>query len=208
MNSADVGIIDYGMGNLKSVFNAFAAIGASPRMLQRPEEIHEVPRVVLPGVGAFGDGMRNLRAGGWIPVLEKEVRDGGKHFLGICLGMQLLATRGTEHGLNDGLDWIGGDVLRLEDRGGALRVPHIGWDDVHPVSDRGSFRGDVGKGGVFYFVHSFHFQPTDPGVVDGWCDYGVKFAASLAVGNIWAVQFHPEKSQKQGLQILKNFVAM
>lgn len=203
-----VGIIDYGMGNLTSVLNAFIAIRAEARILRSPGELANVSHIVLPGVGAFGDGMNNLRERAWIPALEREVRQIGKPFLGICLGLQVLATRGTEHGLHDGLDWIAGDVVRLPDQGGTLRVPHIGWNDVKPLHLCGTYGADMEKGGVFYFVHSYHLQPVDPNVVDGVCEYGGVFTASVSVGNIRAVQFHPEKSQKTGLQVLKNFLAM
>lgn len=202
-----IGIIDYGMGNLKSVFNAFTALGASPAILESPAALADVSHVVLPGVGAFGDGMANLRRNGWIPAMERVVLEGRRPFLGICLGMQLLATRGEEHGNFEGLNWIKGAVIRLQDQGGTLRIPHIGWDDAVPVSDRGVYKDGIAKGGVFYFVHSYHFQPEQESVVDGWCDYGQRFAASIAQDNVWAVQYHPEKSQKAGLQVLKNFIA-
>lgn len=201
-----VGIMDYGMGNLQSVLNAFHAIGAAAEIVAEPAALDRFSHIVLPGVGAFGDGMRNLRERGWIPVMERLVLKEQRPFLGICLGMQLLATRGTEHGLHEGLGWIPGEVVRLNDQGGKFRIPHIGWDDVAPESARGVYRGAVEKGGVFYFVHSFHLRPEDPSVVDGWCDYGERFAASLARDRIWAVQYHPEKSQKVGLQVLRNFV--
>jgi len=200
-----IAIIDYGMGNLRSVANAFEAIGATPEICDRPETIEGADRIVLPGVGAFGDGMESLRKRGWIETLEDEVRRKGKPFLGLCLGLQLLATAGEEHGAHSGLGWIPGKVERFPDNDPALRVPHIGWNDV--VFSEGSrlFEG-LGAGGVFYFVHSFVFRPDDPALVSGRCSYGIDFCASVEKDNIFATQFHPEKSQKKGLAVLKNFL--
>jgi imidazole glycerol-phosphate synthase subunit HisH len=200
-----IGIVDYGMGNLTSVLNAFVALGADAAILRKPEEADGADRLVLPGVGAFGDGMANLKRAGWIDVLEREVRGRGKPFLGICLGMQLLATEGTEHGVHGGLNWIPGRVERLEPGDASLRVPHIGWNDVRFEKKDGLYAG-LGDSGVFYFVHSFALKPNDPSAISGLCAYGVEFAASVEVGNIAATQFHPEKSQKAGLRVLRNFV--
>ena len=202
-----IGIIDYGMGNLTSVRNAFLALDSHVVVLDQPDRLPEVSHIVLPGVGAFGDGMKNLRERGWVPAMEREAIQNKKPFLGICLGLQLLARRGTEHGENTGLGWIPGDVVRLPDHGGSLRVPHIGWNDVTPVHKNSVYRDGFDQLGIFYFVHSFHFVPDDPAVVDGWCEYGTRFAASISLNNIWAVQFHPEKSQTAGLQVLRNFLA-
>jgi glutamine amidotransferase len=205
-SNGKTGIVNYGMGNLGSVFNAMKAVGADVRILQQPQELSQVTHVILPGVGAFGDGMRSLKEGGWISALDREVREKGRPFLGICLGMQLLAARGTEHGDHEGLGWIPGSVLRLSDEGGTLRVPHIGWNDVQVARPDGIYPASFSSG-VFYFVHSFHFVPDDPSVVDGRCPYGPPFAASISRGNIWAVQYHPEKSQREGLNVLRSFLA-
>lgn len=203
-----VGIIDYGMGNLTSVRNAFHAIGAEVLVLDRPESLVSATHIVLPGVGAFGDGMRNLHDRGWVSVMDDEVRGKEKPFLGICLGQQLLARRSTEHGDHEGLGWVAGDVVRLSDLDRTLRIPHVGWNDVMLARRDGIYRDGFGEPGVFYFVHSYHLVPDDDAVVDGWCEYGARFAASISVGNIRAVQFHPEKSQKAGLQVLRNFLAV
>lgn len=200
-------IIDSGMGNLRSVANAFEALECPARITADPQDLREAERIVLPGVGAFGDGMDKLRRGGWIEALEQEVRQKGKLFLGLCVGMQLLATRGTEHGDHAGLGWIPGVVDRLPTEDPAIRVPHIGWNDVRVTKTDGLYAG-VGESQVFYFVHSYVFLPDDPGVVSGVCSHGIDFAASLEVENIFATQFHPEKSQKAGLAVLKNFLAL
>ena len=198
--------MDYGMGNLRSVANAFEALGRTARILGDPSEIEMCDRIVLPGVGAFGDGMKNLRERSWIPALEEAVMGRGKPFIGLCLGMQLLATTGTEHGTFAGLNWIPGSVRRLQPTDAACRIPHIGWNDVEVVKKDGLYRGFT-KSPTFYFVHSYVFAPDDPEVVSGWSDHGCRFAASLERGNIFATQYHPEKSQKDGLQVLRNFLA-
>ena len=200
------GIIDYGMGNLRSVANAVEALGSTARILRTPAEIGGCARIILPGVGAFGDGMKNLRERGWVPALEEAVVKGGRPFMGLCLGMQLLATTGTEHGSHAGLNWIPGAVGRLQPADVSCRVPHIGWNDVQIVKTGGLYRGFT-KAPVFYFVHSFAFVPESPEVVSGYCDHGGRFAASVESGNIFATQYHPEKSQKDGLQVLRNFLA-
>jgi len=203
---ADVGIIDYGMGNLRSVANAFESLDRSTRILANPAETGMCDRIVLPGVGAFGDGMKNLRERGWIPVLEEAVLRGGKPFIGLCLGMQLLATTGTEHGTFDGLNWISGSVMRMQPPDATIRIPHIGWNDVEVVKTGGLY-GGVTKAPTFYFVHSYAFLPDDPEVISGYANHGGRFVASVERGNLFATQYHPEKSQKDGLQVLRNFLA-
>jgi glutamine amidotransferase len=198
-------IINYGMGNLRSVANAFAAIGCEAEITDRPEDLRSAERIVLPGVGAFGDGMSNLRAGGWVEVMEEEVRDKGKPFIGLCLGMQLLATNGTEHGSHRGLNWIPGLSERLASDDEQLRVPHIGWNDVR-FTNKDSLYSDLGDSQVFYFVHSYVLRPEDASVVTATCDYGTEWAASVEKENIYATQFHPEKSHKAGLKLLQNFL--
>ncbi|HEX7900449.1 MAG TPA: imidazole glycerol phosphate synthase subunit HisH [Planctomycetota bacterium] len=198
-------ILDYGMGNLRSVANACEALGSPARVARRPEELRDADRIILPGVGAFGDAMANLRSGGWIAALEEEVRGRGKPFLGLCLGMQLLATTGTEFGRHAGLGWIPGVAERLEPADASLRVPHMGWNRVLAEKRDGLLAG-VGEGADFYFVHSYVLRPDDPSVVTGRCVYGAAFAAVVERGNIQATQFHPEKSQKAGLTVLGNFL--
>ncbi len=200
-----VGIIDFGMGNLSSVANAFERLECSPILLTEPAQMQTVDRLVLPGVGAFGDGMANLNRGGWIPALEAEVRTGGKPFLGLCLGMQLLATSGQEHGDWQGLGWIPGVVRRFATTDAAIRIPHMGWNDVEIAKHDGIYKEAKGEQ-TFYFVHSFIFCPEDTSVVSAWCQHGERFVASVEQGNIFATQYHPEKSQKCGLSVLRNFL--
>jgi glutamine amidotransferase len=200
-----VAIIDYGMGNLRSVANAVQALGGRPAVVRQPAALRDADHIILPGVGTFGDGMRNLEAGDWVGALEDEVLGCGKPFLGICLGMQLLATYGTEHGRFKGLNWVEGSADRLERTDERLRLPHIGWNDVRFTRPDGMYAG-LGVGQVFYFIHSYALRPADEAVVSGWCDYGTTFAASIERDNVWATQFHPEKSQKAGLTLLRNFL--
>ena len=201
-----IAIINYGMGNIQSVFNAFQVIGENVTVVNSPGQLHEASAVVLPGVGAFGDGMKSLVEQGFVESLRENVLEKGKPFLGICLGLQLLATAGNEHGHHAGLDWVKGvvDRLSVSPASAGLRVPHIGWNDVRILKKEGLFAG-LGEVQTFYFVHSYVLQPEEPQVVSGVCSYGEEFAAGVETKNIYATQFHPEKSHKAGLQILKNF---
>lgn len=198
-------VVDYGMGNVRSVANALAAAGADARISNRPEDVRAAARIVLPGVGAFGDCMASLQATGLVRVLEEEVRDKGKPFLGICVGMQLLAEEGHEDGPHLGLGWLRGRVVRftVEDKG--LKVPHVGWNEVMAVRPSVLLAG-FREAPTFYFVHSYHLVSDDEAVVSAVCDYGAPFAAVLERGNIFATQFHPEKSQVNGQRVLQNFL--
>jgi glutamine amidotransferase len=198
----EFGLIDYGAGNLSSVRNAVESLGASARVISRGADLAEVGAVILPGVGAFGEGMRQLRERGFIEGLQREVRETQKPMLGICLGQQLLAARGLELGENDGLGWIPGEVRRLTVPAG-LRVPHIGWNSV---SGTGTLFKGIPPNSSFYFVHSFHLVPEQRSVVSGTTEYGETFVSAIEEGNLMAVQFHPEKSHKYGLVLLKNFI--
>lgn len=195
------------MGNLSSVANAFDVLGCPAQISNHPEDLRMAERIVLPGVGAFGDGIKNLRSFGWVEVLEEEIRRKGKPFLGICLGMQLLATTGMEYGIHEGLNWVSGIVEQISCKDPEIRVPHIGWNDVDFIKRKGLY-ANLGDSQTFYFVHSYVLRPKDPSLVSGICSYGIEFAASVEVDNIYAIQFHPEKSQRAGLSVLKNFLAM
>jgi glutamine amidotransferase len=203
----NIGIVNCEIGNLRSVFNAFNAIQQPVEIIDHPSQLKDVDAVVLPGVGAFGNGIQNLNRGGWVETLNEEVRHKEKPFLGICVGMQVLATVGKEHGTFEGLNWIPGtvDLIRPEEE--IYRIPHIGWNDVQFVKRDGLFKG-LGESADFYFVHSYAHFPESADVISGICDYGMRFAASFEDGNIFATQFHPEKSQKAGLAVLRNFVKL
>jgi imidazole glycerol-phosphate synthase subunit HisH len=206
MDRANIAIVDYGMGNLRSVANAFANIGCRASITQNPDDLSQSSHIVLPGVGAFGDGIKNLRSFGWLDILEKEVIEKRKPFLGICLGMQLLATTGTEHGLHQGLNWIPGTVKKIESNNSQIRVPHMGWNDVRFLKKNGLYQ-DLGDAQTFYFVHSYVFDVENKNsAIGGLTCHGIEFVSSLEIDNIYATQFHPEKSQKIGLKVLVNFV--
>jgi len=197
-------IIDYSLGNLLSVSNAIEVVGGNPLIINRPEDLKNASRVILPGVGAFGDGIEKLSNLGWIDAI-KDYISSGNPFLGICLGMQLLATEGNEHGTYPGLGIIEGSVERLTPCDGAMRIPHIGWNEVAFKGD-GLLDNGLTEHEDFYFVHSYAFMAADEDCVSGICDYGGTFAAILECENVFATQFHPEKSQRAGLALLKNFV--
>ena len=190
------------MGNLTSVANAIEYIGEKPTISNKIEDIKNADYIILPGVGAFGDGMKNLKDLKIIDVLNEEVIKKGKPFLGICLGMQLLAEEGHEGGLNKGLGYIKGRVEKFNLKN--LRIPHVGWNEVH-FKNKNLLSNNLKESEIFYFVHSYHLI-TNEDIIIGTCDYGGRFTAAIQKDNIFATQFHPEKSQKPGLQILKNFI--
>jgi glutamine amidotransferase len=201
-----IAIIDYGMGNLRSVYNALASLGQEPTIANKPKQLRDARGIVLPGVGAFGDGMHNLNELGFVEELEAQVLRGGKPFLGLCLGLQLLGTTSFEHGENRGLNWISGTVERIKFPEGCetLRIPHIGWNEVRFEKKDGLYAG-LGDSRSFYFVHSFVLNPDDLGVVSGVCNYGSDIVASVEFANIAATQFHPEKSHNAGIAVLRNW---
>ena len=201
-----VAIVDYGMGNVGSVARAIEQCGGDAVVTDRPEDFETATHIVLPGVGAFGLGMEHLKARGLDQVLRQQVIDNRIPFLGICLGMQLLASRGFEHGETEGLGWIPGDVIRLAPEDPACRVPHVGWNEVRH-GGAPLFQG-LPSGKDFYFVHSYHFRCADAGSVLATTPYGGEVVSAVQRDNILGVQFHPEKSQKAGFQLLRNFLAM
>jgi glutamine amidotransferase len=197
-----VGIVGYRMGNIASLLNAFSAIGVEAFVADAPAQLSEATHLVLPGVGAFPTGMEHLRALGFEPILRRLVLEEGRPLLGVCLGMQLLASVGEEHRVCEGLGLIPGRVTRLDAKG--LRLPHIGWNDTVSVRDN-ALLGPAGATECFYYVHSFHLVPDDPQDAILTCDYGQTFIASVARRTIFGVQFHPEKSHAAGLAVLKRF---
>ena len=206
-----IAIVDYDMGNLRSVQKAFEAVGFPAVVTRDPKVITDASHVVLPGVGAFGDCMRNLDAYGLIDPVMRAMAS-GKPFLGICLGLQLLFSESDEFGTHQGLGVIPGKVVRFAScpsvgSSRALKVPHMGWNAVTMRKWTPALEG-VPDGAYLYFVHSYHVVPDDPAVVSTTTDYGELFVSSIARDNIFACQFHPEKSQAGGLRIIKNFGGM
>lgn len=197
-----VALIDYGAGNLHSVHNALKAAGAADiAVTDDPARVRTADRIVLPGVGAFAACMNGLSAiPGMIDALEQRVRGDKVPFLGICVGMQLLADRGLEHGTHAGLGWIAGEV-RVMDATPTIKVPHMGWNDVIPENV-----APLIVPGEAYFLHSYHFVADDAADVAAVTDHGGPVTAAVAHGNILGVQFHPEKSQAYGLDLLRRFL--
>jgi glutamine amidotransferase len=202
-----VAVVDYGMGNLDSVARAIEECGGRPLVTDQAAEIETATHIVLPGVGAFGEGIRNLRARRLDEILREHAVVGGIPFLGICLGMQLLGSRGYEGGVTKGLGWIEGGVRRLEPAGEDQRIPHIGWNEVAFARGSPLFTG-IDTGHDFYFVHSYHLVCHDKEDVLATTPYCGGFVSAIARGRIFGVQFHPEKSQRFGLQVLRNFLAL
>ena len=200
-----VAIINYGMGNLNSVRRAFEDIGAEAVIANHPSALYEVDRVVLPGVGAFSEGMAHLTRGGWVPALHDVVMLQNKPLLGICLGMQMLASKGNEGGETSGLDFIPGEIKKIDLLGCKLRIPHMGWNEVRYKTNDSIFTG-IPESSDFYFVHSYAFVPTHLQNLIAVVDYGCELTAVVRNRNVFGCQFHPEKSSKAGRQMLKNFM--
>lgn len=200
-----VGIVDYGMGNLLSVHHAVEAAGGDVRICRTPEDLSYAQRIVLPGVGAFRDCMLNLTKRRFIDALQESVFGRGKPILGICLGMQVMARRSFEGGEHPGLGWFEADVVRLHPKDPSLRVPQIGWNDVAYRPDSVLFSGHP-ENPDFYFVHSYSMVCDNQQDIEATCDYGGAVTAAVRKNNIFATQFHPEKSQDYGLQVLENFL--
>lgn len=208
MTPPAIAIIDYGSGNLRSVSKALAHLGADVAVTSNASAISSAPAVILPGVGAFGDSMTELKRRGIADVAREraiEAREGGRPFLGICVGMQMLVDGGEEDPGVAGLGAIPGQCPRL--RGADLKIPQIGWNRLNIRRPSALFEGLPEESWV-YFVHSYHVVPNDPAVVLADVEYGGRIAAAIGAGNLFATQFHPEKSQRIGLQLLRNFAAM
>jgi imidazole glycerol phosphate synthase glutamine amidotransferase subunit len=201
-----IGIVDYDIGNLRSVQKAFQHVGGEAIFVRMPEEIARVDALVLPGVGAFGDCVRSLAASGmWDEVLAWAKSE--RPFFGICVGYQMLFESSEEAPGEKGLGVFAGEVRRFSDRHG-LKIPQIGWNTVTVRQDKASLLKGVLTGDFVYFVHSYYAQPSDSSLIALETTYGDTFAAAVARGNLLATQFHPEKSQRAGLQMLKNFVEL
>ena len=210
-----VAIIDYGSGNLHSAAKAFEraareqASALTVKVTSKPDDVRGAERIVLPGVGAFADCRQGLeQIPGMIEALEEAVRHRGKPFLGICVGLQLMAERGLEHGPSPGLGWIGGEVRPIAPSDASLKIPHMGWNTLDLRQEHDLFEGiPTGESGLnAYFVHSYHFVPASTGALVATTGYGGPITAFVAKDNLAGSQFHPEKSQKLGLALIANFL--
>ena len=200
-----IAIIDYDAGNIKSVEKALLLLGQEVVITGGREEILKADKVILPGVGAFGDAMANLRKTGLDQVI-REVTGRGKPFLGICLGLQLLFERSGEAPGVEGLGILKGEILRIPDSEG-LKIPHMGWNSLHLENDGRLFRG-ISEGAYVYFAHSYYLKAADESIVKASTEYSTHIHASVEKDNVFACQFHPEKSSDVGIQILRNFVEL
>ena len=203
-DSSETIIIDYGMGNLRSVEKAVSAAGGRPVISGDPVAVRRASRLILPGVGAFGDAMANLRQKG----LDHAIRDAGSAgtpLLGLCLGLQLLFSRSEEFGSHEGLNLIPGQVFRFS--GMNLRVPHVGWNQIEGTQANPLLNG-IPEGSYFYFVHSYFVEPDRPEDALRWTEYGRRFCSIACRDRIWGAQFHPEKSQDAGKRLIRNFLGI
>ncbi len=196
-----IAIIDYGMGNLRSVQAGFEHVGQKVFITDDPKKVMDASAVVLPGVGAFGDAIKRLEETGLDNAFRESVKS-GKPCIGICLGLQLLFSESEEGGLFKGLDIVPGKVIRFENK---LKVPHMGWNQINIKKPGIPIFNNIPNFAFMYFVHSYYVKPEDDSVIAATTDYGIEFTSVIAKDNLFATQFHPEKSQKIGLQILYNF---
>lgn len=200
-----IAIIDYGLGNIRSVTGAVKKVGFEPVLTADYNTLAQADKLILPGVGAFGDGMNNLRELNLVNILSDLVLKKKKPILGICLGAQLLTKISYEFGKHEGLGWLDAEVVRLTPSENESRIPHVGWNDFVKMKDS-ILTDDIPADALFYYVHSFHIRCADPSIVAGICHYGEVFTAAIVQENIYATQFHPEKSQVHGLKMLQNFL--
>jgi glutamine amidotransferase len=203
----NVVVVDYGSGNLRSAAKALEHAGARVEVTADPKRVEAADRVVLPGVGAFADCRAGLDAvPGLTDALRRAVIERRRPFLGVCVGMQLMATRGLEHGVHEGLGWIAGDVVPIAVKP-PLKVPHMGWNELIPRAPGHPLLDGISPNAHVYFVHSYQMRPTDPSVSIAETDHGGTMVAAVARENLAGTQFHPEKSQAAGLRLLANFLA-
>lgn len=200
-----IAIIDYGMGNVRSLMNAFEYLGEKVILTSDPDELAKADRLVLPGVGAFGDAMKAINGSGLKPVIDQLALDEKKPVLGVCLGMQLFARTSHEHGVHQGFGWLDATIVPLEVAAPA-KVPHVGWNAVDFAHNDWLFAGLPRGESDYYFVHSFQMLCKDPTDLVATTDHGGAITAAVRRGNLVATQFHPEKSQDNGLQLLKNWI--
>ncbi len=200
-----LGIIDYGAGNLQSVFNSLKEAGCEGRFVRKPEDLEGITHLVLPGVGAFGDCSRALHEQELVEPIKRWICEDNKPFMGICIGYQILFESSEESPGAPGLGIFKGQVVRFAEMG--LKIPHMGWNEVTFKNEADPAWQGMGENRHFYFVHSYYPQPQDESLIAASCEYGKPFAAAIRQGNLLATQFHPEKSQSLGLKLLANFLA-
>lgn len=198
-------ILDYGSGNVRSVFNLVSTLNASVEVSNTPERIRDATHIILPGVGAFGPAMQRITRLLPLPEMESAVKEQGKPFLGICVGMQVLAEVGLEFGEHRGLGWVPGKVSLLES--GELPLPHVGWNNIR-VETPSPLLDGLGESPDFYFVHSYALRDAAPNQVSATVEYGQRFPAVIRRDNLFGVQFHPEKSQRPGIRLFQNFLKL
>lgn len=206
VNRVNVCIVDYGSGNVKSVYNIFRSIHEDVRVSNSAEDLNAATHIVLPGVGAFGAAMAKVRALPSFDVLRDNVLIHKKPYLGICVGMQILADRGLEHGDHEGLGWIPGIVRRID--APDLHLPHVGWNNFSWCQPENPLLKGIAAAMDFYYVHSYQFETADPACRIAACSYGMEVTAAVNKENIYGVQFHPEKSQKAGKKLIENFLGL
>ena len=203
-----IGIVDYGLGNTQALINIYKRLGISATLVKNSADFSMVKRIILPGVGAFDWAMERLEKSGMLPELNRFALQECKPVLGICVGMQMMAHR-SEEGTVDGLGWLKAEVKRFDETclRGCTHLPHMGWNDVTPVDGVDLFYG-MNESLRFYFLHSYYFSSNDPGDVLASTLYGKSFTCAVRRGNLYGVQFHPEKSHDWGVQLLKNFASI
>lgn len=207
-----VGIVDYGVGNLGSIARALENLHVKPILINKAKDTQNVDRLILPGVGNFSDCALRLHQEGWSDAINEEVRCNSKPLLGICLGMQLLATNSTEGSIDvnnkpsNGLNLISGHVVHLKNLGCEFRIPHVGWNSIYIHLNSMAMFDGIPQETDYYFVHSYSFIPDDPTHISATTNYGSQLTAAVRYKHIWGTQFHPEKSSGAGLQLLKNFI--
>ncbi len=196
-------VIDYGLGNLRSVVKALESVGAKVKVASTPQEITKAKAIVLPGVGSFQRAIENLNKLEILHALYSAIKEENKPFLGICLGLQLLFMESTEHGSHKGLNIIEGKVKKF---GATVKIPHMGWNQIKLKNKSSKIFDGIPDNSYFYFVHSYYVDPKDRSIITTTTDYGTEFASSVQKDNVYGLQFHPEKSSGLGLKILENFV--
>lgn len=204
--SKTVGIVNYGMCNLRSVAGAVERLGWKPLITNDHKILQQADKLIIPGVGAFGDAMQALTSNDLVDPLTELVIGKGRHVLGICLGFQLLAERSEEFGNHPGLGWVKGSIRKIPTKE-SLPLPHVGWNDLYQVRDCPLFKG-IPSSALFYYVHSYYLDSANPDQVVGECEYVIRFPAVVAATPIFGAQFHPEKSQEWGIKLLDNFLGL